>query len=259
MSFRLLTTIVLFVCLFPGCDTVETTDPPDDGSVEFDGVTYVPVGQAELRQTSDGLVVENLGSSGNDGVRVQPDSPVQQADVRVQEVGLPAGAEWGLRVFGQLNGQQTALATAWSESMDGALNQFTFDFAPALAVQFVAMNYYLNGELVFSTELPNNGQSQARETPAGSGEDGPQSVHVIRNGGVLIVATDFGGEAPKNTHGCTAALLEVFDIEGQPRQVCTDYVEAMPIGEFNSAPDATSYTVTGGDVSSFTITGGSVR
>lgn len=259
MTVRLLSLVFVAAAILSACDSGTTNNPPNNSSAVFNGETYTAIGNAQVRVTSDGLVVDNIGSSGNDGFRIDSSTPIQSGDFLVQEVALPSNGRWGGQAFGTVNGERTALATAWSESRDGEINDYNFDFAQAFDVQYLLFEYYLGGQMVYQLQVPNGSGFRSRAAPAGSGTRGPGSVHVIRNGGVLVVATDFSNEEdPLNRNGCVAALVEVNDPEEGPISICTDYVLATPIGEFQF-PDAESIEVTGRSISSFTITDGSVE
>lgn len=246
------------VFLVTGCDSTETQPPPSGNTIDFNGVTYEPVGNASLRVSSEGLVVENIGSSGNDGFSVAQETPVQRANFSVQEVTIPANGRWGAQAFGMVDGTRTALTTAWAETEDGETNRFTFDFAPEIQVEMLHMQYFLGGEVVFEMEAPNNAALRTQIINGGSGSDGPKSVHVIRDGGVLVVATDFGGDPPDGARGCTATLLTVMTTIGGQQMICTDYMQATPIGDFDF-PDVESVEVTARSVDAFTVTDGSVN
>ena len=77
------------------CDSADDSFRPTE--VTFEGVTYAAIGQAELDVSDDGLLVGNIGSSGNDGVRVTSDMPIEVADVRTLPVSIPNNGRWGCR------------------------------------------------------------------------------------------------------------------------------------------------------------------
>ncbi len=260
ISFRfpLLTLVVVGLGIgLSSCDSDSTVLPPTD--IAFNGVTYAAVGQADLELTSDGLVVSNIGSSGNDGVRVAPTSAIGMADIQTLPIDLPSGGRWGMEVFGETGSGSTGMATVWNEAVDGGEESIQFDFAPELNVSALILEYFLEGRLQHSATVPANGAGNfsARLTTAGTGAGRRTSVHVICVGGELIVATDNNGDAPRTLPGgCGAELLT--DVPGADGAICADYVQARPVTEL-SFPEVTSLQVTARTIPQFTITDGSVE
>ncbi len=243
--------------LLPACDTLKEELFPDE--ISFDGVTYAAIGQAELFVENAGLVVSNIGTSGNDGVRVEVEGHLQEADIRTRPVAIPANGRWGLQLFGDLGGARTALATVWHEAVDDETHRIEFDYAPGLGIEAVTLEYYLDRQIV--ARVPGVPLGAAKDggarriAPAGHTSAAPQSVHVILVGGVYVVATDHGGAAPKN--GCTGALVEV-DFPDVPSPICTDFIRAVP-ETTASFPEATSLEVRARTLERFTIEDGDVR
>lgn len=255
---------LLILMVFAGVATALTScdsNPVPIGPTEltFDGVTYEALGQARLEVTNNSLVVANIGSSGNDGVRVDPDSSIEEADIRTQPVILPENGRWGMEVFGETSSGRTALATVWNEAVSAEEHDLQFDFAPELGVVDMDVEFFLEGMLVHSVRIPvDGGGNRSRVATAGRGRGGPTSVHVICVNGELIVATDHGGEPPRTTQGgCGAELFT--NVPGSLEvPICADFVRARPISEF-AFPDANSLEITGRSISQFVITSGSVQ
>lgn len=250
---RVFLALTLFVgigIVLASCDTATPAQRPTE--VTINGVTYAVIGQADLEQTSDGLVVGNIGSSGNDGVRVTPELPIEVADIRTMPVELPDNGRWGMQVFGETSSGRTALSTVWNQAINGAEHDIVFDFASEMNVSRMILEYYLGGELQYSVEVPSGGAGN-RIANAGRGTSGPTSVHVLCVNGELIVATDYNGDAP--LQGCSGELLS--NVPDAPGPICADFIQARPVTEI-AFPDATSLEVTARTVPQFTITDGFV-
>lgn len=248
---------LLFVLMLSACDSVTEQIFPDE--VTVGGVTYAAIGDAQLRPDGNGLVVSNIGASGDDGVRVSTESRIQEADIRTSPVDIPSGGRWGLQLFGTANGTRTAMATVWNEAIDAERHVIEFDYAPALGVETVTLEYYLARQLVLrvpNVPLASTGarSSSARLATAGTSGDDPTSVHVVLVNGVYIVATDYGGDAP--LQGCAGTLL-ALDFPDAPAELCTDYVQAVP-ERVEAFPEATSLEVRARTLERFTIQDGSV-
>ena len=242
---------------FASCDTIADNVRPTE--ITFGGVTYAVIGQARLEQSDAGLLVNNIGSSGSDGVRVTPTSPIELADIRTLPVDLPDNGRWGMQVFGETSSGRTALATVWNEAVSSEEYDILFEFAPEMNVSRMTVEYYLEGQLVHSVEIPADGAGNvlSRAVSAGRGNRTPSSVHVICVGGELIVATDHAGEAPKmGSSGCAGELLA--NVPGAELPVCVDFVRARPITK-SSFPEATSLEMTARTLPDFTIIAGSVE
>ena len=236
------------------CDTNADSSRPTE--VTFEGVTYAVIGQAELDVSDDGLEVGNIGSSGNDGVRVTPDMPIEVADIRTMPVHIPDNGRWGMQVFGETSSGRTALATVFNEAVSAKEHDILFDFAPEMNVSLMIVEYYLGGLLQHSAEVPLDGAGNrsSRAAVAGRGSGGPTSVHVICINGELIVATDYDGDAPFT--GCAGELLT--NVPGSKEPVCADFIRARPITEM-AFPEATSVEITARTLPQFTITDGSIE
>ncbi len=251
--------LIIFVAAsiaLTSCDSNSVPVRPTE--LTFDGVTYAVIGQAELAVTGEGLVVGNIGSSGNDGVRVAPDSSIEMADIRTQPVILPANGRWGLQAFGDISSQRTALATVWNEAVSAEEHDLKFDFASELNVAQMEVQFYLEGRLEYSVQIPVGGAgNRSQVATAGRGRGGPTSVHVVCVNGELIVATDHGGEPPRTTQdGCGAELFT--NVPGSEVPICADFVRARPISGI-AFPEATSVEITARSVSQFVITEGTIE
>lgn len=207
------------------CDTSADFFQPTE--VTFEGVTYAVIGQAELGVSDDGLVVGNIGSLGNDGVRVTPDLPIGVADICTMPVHIPDNGRWGMQVFGETSSGRTALATVWNEAVNAEEHDILFDSAPEMNVSLMIVEYYLGGLLQHSAMVPleSAGNRSSRAAVTGRGSDGPTSVYVICINGELIVATDHNGDAPLT--GCAGELPT--NVPGSKEPVCIDFVRAYPI------------------------------
>jgi hypothetical protein len=97
-------------------------------------------------------------------------------------------------------------------------------------------------------------------TTAGTTDLGPHSVHAVREGGVVVVGTDYRGDAltdgPVAGAGCTAALIVVAF---QTDPICADYVRARPPAAGGAPwPNVQSAEITGRSLSRFVITDGAL-
>ena len=262
MSFRVLLvrvfSLVAGVTLLSACDSSE--EPPL--SVSFNGVTYIAIGQASLQAGGSVLEVEDIGTGGGDGVRVEPvDGALDTLGVVIQPLGLVNGAQWGLGVFGQVAGVRTRLATAWAEGVGSAGNAIQFEFAPELGIDSLMFEYLLDGVIV--ARSPNVPAIAGLNTLANAGttDATPNSVHAVREGGVVVVGTDYRGEAltdgPTDGAGCTAALIVV---PFQPDAVCADFVRARPPSAGAAPwPTVESAEITGRSINRFVITDGALE
>ena len=205
--------------------------------VVFNGVSYMSVGGAGL-SGGNMLVVEDDGASasGTYGARVGLGQGVSTASFQAMPVDLPEGAGWGLKLFGVVDGARSRVALAWNEAIDDSTHQILFDYLPDVGATSVTMEYYLDGDLLFSVPgVPLLSSAQGTRTAASAGQSKgtPGSVHVIRDGSVYIVATDYGGGEPRIGQtadaegGCSGAIVET-GFPGVPAQFCTDYIQAVP-------------------------------
>lgn len=239
---------------------------PDLDTVTFDGVTYETLGGATLEPTDDGLVVGRGDNDTDDeyGVRVTLDA-LDEADFQVEPVDIPGGGRWGLQLFGDVDGDRVPIATAWAEGLDDDTHEINFDFDPAVGTSTITVEYYLDGALLYRVpRVPLNpegaaGGARSRLITVGQGDGGPESVHVIRDGGKYIVATDYGGGEPRTVPGGCAGILLSVSLPGGPTEpFCTDYVQAIP-DQFGSIEAVTGMEIRARAVEQFTLTGGDVE
>ena len=266
MTVRRTALLVALVALLPlaACDSVEDIFRPSE--VTFNGVTYAALGQAELDTDGEALLVSNIGTSGDDGVRVDRAQGITEADFRARPVDIPAGGRWGMQVFGEMDGVRTSLATVWNEAVDAQRHDIQFDFASSLAISTVTIEYFLGGELLYrvpGVPLLAGGGERRRAASGGESDDEPESVHVVRDGPKYVVATDYGGNggARSASGGCTGAIVFVdfgslpVDI---PSSFCTDYVQVSPDTQLDF-PDATSLEIRARTLPSFALLDGSLE
>lgn len=232
----------------------DSADEPRE--VTFDGVTYVAVGEAELEVTDAGLVVSNIGTAGGDGVRVERERGLRDADVATQPVTIPDGARWGLQIFGALGGERTALAAAWADGTADGRHAINIEFADALGADSVRFEYLLGGVLVArSPSVPLGGLRARAAASGGSTNAKPQSTHATRTSkGVIVVGTDYGsssslggGECPRGGVPIQTPFPEI------PLPLCADFIRTIPLGQA-LYPEVTDLEVTGRSIEGFTIT-----
>ena len=98
------TALLIGAAPLASCDS----EPAGPDSVQFQGVTYVALGNADLRLRGGALEVNQVGSSGQDGVRVDaPDGALDTLNVSIQPLDFGAGAQWGITVYGDVGGVRT--------------------------------------------------------------------------------------------------------------------------------------------------------
>lgn len=235
--------------------------PHNDNSIRFNGTIYTAVNGANVEVTDDGLVVEGTGS-GEYGVRARRPRGVNEADFRALPVDLPNNGRWGLEVFRGVDNELVSLATVWNEAVDAHTHQVLFDFDPVLGATLMTLEYYLDGQLLYSIpDVPinpvvvENGRITAL-APGGESDGEPESVHVVRDGPKIIVATDYGGEPAGRSGlgGCSGTLMQVdFPDHNIPEEFCTDYVQAIPQTE-QDIPDLVGVEVRADVLDEFTLT-----
>jgi hypothetical protein len=250
----------LGVLLLSSCDG--GNDPPPD-SVIFNGVTYNALGQARLSVQGGVLVVDNIGTAGADGVHVDvADEELDSLGVLIQPLTLGDAAIWGLAVFGDIQpGVEAELAAAWAEDIGGGRNAIQVSFVGGIGLDQVVFEYYLADSLIVRSPPVPTDNFTSTVASAGTTNVGPNSVHAVREGGVVVIGTDyrvegFAGGGPAGA-GCTAALIEVAF---QPEAVCADYVRAVPLASGGGGmPPAYSADVAGRSIGRFVITDGAVE
>ena len=249
----------VLVLFLSGCSIF----PPNDDTVVFNGVTYTPVGGANVTVTSQGLVVSNPGS-GVYGIRASRPRGVRAADFIALPIQLPNGGRWGLQAFrkvagGLASGEEAAIATVWDTALNDSTHQIQYDFHPVLGATLMTLEYYLNGQLLYSvpnvpinaTPPPEAGRSQLAS--GGESDGQPESVHVVRDGPKIVVATDYGGSTPSAKQGgCSGTMMRV-NFPGIPSEFCTDYVQAVPQTTVQ-APQIVGVEVSAEVLDEFTLT-----
>jgi len=264
MTLRRLLTAPAILCagavLISACDGGAA--PP--ASVVFQGVTYHALGQAELSLRAGALEVDQVGSSGADGVRVNAaDGVLDSLEVLIESITLGSGANWGLTVYGDVAGARTALGRVWADDIGGGRNSIKTEFAGSLGLDSLIFEYLLDGALVArSPALPVGTPRSTLEASGGTTDKAPQSVHAVREGGVVVIGTDYrDGEAVggggTQALGCTVALI---DVPFQTEPVCADFVRARPLLPPTGGlmPPAQSAEIQGRLVGRFVITSGVV-
>ena len=254
---------VAALVLGAACLTVSSCSlfPHNDDSIRFNGTIYTAVNGANVEVTSQGLVVENAGT-GEYGVRARRPRGVNEADFRALPVDLPENGRWGLEVFRGVDNELVSLATVWNEATDAETHQVLFDFDPVLDATLMTLEYYLDGQLLYSVpDVPINpvvveGERTSSLAPGGESDGEPESVHIVRDGPRIIVSTDYGGDPPDggNRGGCSGTLMRVdFPNQNIPQEFCTDYVQAIPQTELD-VPDLVGVEVRAEVLDQFTLT-----
>ncbi len=159
--------IVLFgglaACLWCAAAAAQTTP------VNAFGFTYSPLGQATLDASSGtGVVVGNLGSSGQDGVSITAPSgggtsggqplfgpPAYGLDTYIAPLATsPSGAFIQMQTYGSLGGGSVQLlSTETATQLTGGTTQLALDLSPGWNGQPCTFNFYSggpNGTLVYS-------------------------------------------------------------------------------------------------------------
>jgi hypothetical protein len=109
-------------------DALETLVEEPPGVVIFD-LTHVPLGDAELDPGQDHLLVENIGASGDDGVRMTGPSSVQlHAEHSVQSMNAQAGDAVTVTARGIVDGAEQEIAGVTLLPLDPATAVATADF-----------------------------------------------------------------------------------------------------------------------------------
>jgi hypothetical protein len=254
------TAVLIAAAVLASCDS----EPAGPESVEFQGVTYVALGNADLRLRGGALEVNQVGGSGQDGVRVDaPDGALDTLNVAIRPLGFGTGAQWGITVYGDVAGVRTSLGRVWAEDVGGGRNSILAEVAGGFGIDSLVFDYLLGGVLVArSPALPTGTPRSTLLTSAGTTDRGPESVHATREGGVVVVGTDYRSEGlaggGASGVGCTAALIQV---PFQPTPVCADFVRARPLLPATGGvlPPAASAEIQGRSIGSFDIVSGDVE
>ena len=250
----------LFVLLLlASCDT----EAVNTNEVTFNGVRLRARGDARFELRNGRLRVTNIGGSGQDGLDVIRTAPVLRGDFRTVAVDVPEGSRWGMTLGGLAGGAMVDLMSVWHDGRARERDEVLFEFNDGLGIPSVYLEYYLADSLVFrSPEIPLNGARRAAVS-GGESNAGPQSVHVVRDGGVIIIVTDYQGSSLDRTDGvdgmgCPNGAL-IFTPFGLPDPVCTDLVRAVPTA-MQVAPPVSGLRLTGRDLpNGFELTDASVE
>ncbi len=122
----------------------------------FRGLTHVALGSAKLTAgAGDTLIVSNIGSSGQDGVRVLLPEDMAGYDANWADIGdpntLPEGASLKWTVNGIINGVEQPVTIVRAEkSNEGIVGDVAF---PALDAKSVMIDFYYKDERVHSELL----------------------------------------------------------------------------------------------------------
>ncbi len=148
----------LLACLWCAVSSAQGTT----GSITAFGLTHTPLGSATLNQTADGVVVGNLGSSGQDGVSIDL-SGVQvpgqnfSLDASLGDLGpLPSGSYIQSTAMATTSGGTNQLVSTIRGTQDSP-NTFsvTADFTPVSNGQPLTIDYFSggpNGNLVYTEQ-----------------------------------------------------------------------------------------------------------
>jgi hypothetical protein len=121
----------------------------------FFGLGHTPLGQAQLSVDSNGLVVSNIGSSGEDGVRIALPDNITLWDANILDLGdpndplnpIPDGAFIEVTSRGIVDGIPDSNVSVVRHEDTGAQVTTTVDFS-ALGPASLTAYYYLEGDLV---------------------------------------------------------------------------------------------------------------
>jgi hypothetical protein len=128
-----------------------------NGVMDFCDLNHWPLGDAQLDIDSNGfLTVSNIGSDGNDGVRVALPEDITSLHVNYVDLGdpnqFPVGAYIQATSRGDVNGEPNHIvSTAQTVCTDTGEAVTTVDFS-ALEPSSLTAEYYLNGKLVLMEE-----------------------------------------------------------------------------------------------------------
>jgi hypothetical protein len=124
-----------------------------NGPVDFCDLNNWPLGGAQLNVDSNGLTVSNIGSSGDDGVRVALPEHITSLHVNYIDVGdpnqFPVGAYIQATSRGTVNGEPNQIASMVHSVWTGSDVNTTVDFS-ALGPNSLTAEYYLDGKLVLT-------------------------------------------------------------------------------------------------------------
>jgi len=219
------------------------------GQVSFDGFEWLPLGQAQLSVTAGGLQVDNIGSSGNDGVSLQfPNGTPANSwgiDVGLTTPNSPANSfvrETGVGTINGVPNQVVDSFTATAAPSGGTV--YTCDFSP-MAPSSLTVNYYSGGPQG-TLVLSESGVSP------GASAWGPGAFDAT---GILSYP-DHGPIRPDG--GSDDIVQGIPDTFGGGSALTADSFDIIPVGSANTFGGYSADNFTAGGISSFTITGVSV-
>lgn len=177
--------------------------------LHFDGLLNTPVGSAGLGMDAAGnLVVDNLGSSGLDGVRVQLGD--SQGGSMTPILDLEAGQHCIFESDVQLPGMSVPVTLSVQADPQGGWDLMRPDFS-GLGHQTYGMRVYLDGQVIFEEEdLVGPARMQNGMTGL------PQKVYMLPQPGSLVnvphlVCVDHGGGvAPPGGQPLAGDFVEFF-------------------------------------------------
>ena len=135
--------------------------------------------------------------------RGQLEVTVAKARAQIAAKGLGLGAGEVELLAEDARGVRTSLGRVWAEDIGGGRNSIQAEVAGGFGIDSLVFDYLLNGVLVArSPALPVGTPRSTLLTSAGTTDLGPESVHATREGGVVVIGTDYrseglsGGGAP---------------------------------------------------------------
>jgi len=122
-------------------------------------LSHTALGQAQLSTVPEGLKISNIGSSGNDGVRIALPESLTLWDANIIDLGdpndplnpIPDGAFIEVTSRGIVDGVPNQVVSVVRHEDTGTDVTTTLDFS-ALGPGSLTANYYLNGQLVLTEE-----------------------------------------------------------------------------------------------------------
>jgi hypothetical protein len=232
--------------------SLATGGAPAKGDVVFFGFVNQPLGNAQLNVLGGNLVVSNIGSSGQDGVRqIMPGSGTQAMQTNL---GLPNFS---------MSSAGTKLFTTQIGVVDGISNQlfssFSIENVPvetAPSILKLAADFSFVGATSYSIDLFNGSQLVTRQTGLSTGEmfappvdfegldckvgkDGKEEITGKTDGPVSITIADRGTFFADNwvienedfTRIATAQeFIEMFGTNTGPLTITAEFSDPPPAG-----------------------------
>jgi hypothetical protein len=217
------------------------------GQVSFGGFEWQPLGQAQLNVASGSLKVANIGSSGNDGVRLllPNDIPSSLLDLMIAPdlSTFPTGAFLQQTALGYINGVSGQVIESERVTATGGQGlTYNVDASP-LAPSSLTVNYYLQGVEVLSETGISPVTSASASMALSNGLDD------------WDVGMDKGGPLPSKEYPTAwwTPVQETLDPTFGGGTVITDGFDVVNVGDAYvfGGYSAADYTAAG--ISSFTI------